>query len=416
MAWTTEIFNPSNGQTIGVTERVLQVTTDEKLNSESNTFTVSCKNINEVHKFHHITIKKDGVPRYSGLILNQRDEMAGYKLTQFKCFDWSFICNIRVVAEKYLSTDAYQGRPDLILKHMFGKYAPELTTNNVDECTTTIEKLDLPYIYLMEAVKKVMKFLPGWYWYADASKDIHFFKGYESNGVTFGPDANGKYNFSVNSLTCDYIGDKAANRIWIVGPEQADPNTIDEYFEGDGVRRYFPLSYKPNYTKVYVGGVLKQSNLESNDDGNQDFLINKNEKVVYNPDYRSPFTGQHRINYRPSKQVIDFFENYPNRVETGLLIERVVKNKDIKDREEARQYGKAEIKRESSDKRIVNLITREDVSIGQRCSINVVINDIERGSWNIVGNFLVTSVSTSITRKETLTDEIFRSVELEEIV
>jgi hypothetical protein len=412
MAWTVEIYNPSNAQTYDVTARTLEITSDEKLGAESNTFKVSCKLIQEVHKFHTINVKKDGVARFAGFIINQSDQDKGMKVTEFTCLDWTYILSNRTVAETYQSTDSFMGRPDLIIKNMIGKAASELTTTNVDVCdVTSIEFLQFPYIQLMEAVAKVMDYIPGWFWYVDALKDFHLFRGYEVDGITFGPDQDGQYNFDIYSLKVDYIGEQQVNRLWIVGAKQAQPNYIDQYFTADGQQRYFSLSYEPNFTEIYIDEVLKNSKLESNDDGVQDFLINKQQKVIFIPDnITTPFTGKIRVHYRPTKQVIDYYENAPNIATYGLY-EKVVKNRDITDKLSARQYGKAEIKRKSTEKRIVNLSTREDAKIGQRCYLNIVVNDPVKGNWNVVGYFLVTAIRTNIT----VVDEV-RTVSLEEII
>lgn len=408
MGWTYEIYNPSTATTVNITSRTTMLQAGEKLDAETNEFKLICKNINSIHKFQIITVKKDGVIKYAGAIINQEDSDKGtYKATQFNAFDWTYIFSNRIVAETYESTDAFLGRPDLIIKDMIANAAPELTVANVDVCdVTSIEFLQFPYVQLMEAVGKVMDYIPGWHFYVDALKDVHLFNQYESDGVTFGPDENGKYNFSIKSLRVQYIGEQQVNRLWIIGAKQAQSAYIEQFYTGDGQQRYFSLAYEPNFTEIYVNDVLMASKLESNDDGAQDFLINKSQRVFFIPDnIVTPFTGAIKVRYRPTKQVIDYFENAPNIATFGLY-EKVVKNKDITDKLSARQFGKAEIKRKAAEKRIVQLTTREDVTIGQRCKLNIVVD-----TWNIVGYFVVASVDSTITPA----DEV-RSVTLEEIV
>lgn len=407
MAWTYEIYDPLTATTYDITNRTLELRATEKLDAETNEFKVICKNINLVHKFHTMTVKKDGVIKYAGYIIIQEDSDKGYKLTQFSCFDWTYIFSNRIVAETYESTDGFAGRPDLIIKDMIATAAPELTVTNVDVCdVTAIEYLQFPYVQLMEAIAKVTDYIPGWHFYVDAEKDVHLFNNYESDGVTFGPDGNGNYNFSIKSLKVQYIGDRQVNKLWIIGAKQAQAAYIEQFYTGDGEQRYFSLAYEPNFTEIYLDGVLKDSLLESNDDGAQDFLINKQQKVFFIPNnIVTPFTGTIKARYRPTKQVIDFFEN-PTSIATYGLYEKVVKNKDITDKLSARQFGKAEIRRKAAQKRIVQLTTREQVSIGQRCELDIVAD-----TWNIAGYFVVLSVDTSVT----LADEV-RSVTLEEIV
>ena len=407
MAWTYEIYDPLTATTYDITSRTLELRAGEKLDAETNEFKVVCRDINLVHKFHTMTVKKDGVVKYAGFIIIQEDSDKIYKHTQFSCFDWTYIFSNRIIADTYESTDAYLGRPDLIIKDMITTAAPELTVVNVDVCdVTAIEYLQFPYVQLMESIAKVMDYIPGWHFYVDPAKDVHLFNNYESVGVTFGPDVNGDYNFSIKSLKVQYIGDRQVNKLWIIGAKQAQAAYIEQFYIGDGSQRYFSLAYEPNFTEIYLDGVLKDSLLESNDDGAQDFLINKQQKVFFIPsNIVTPFTGTIKARYRPTKQVIDYFED-PTNIALYGLYEKVVKNKDITDKLSARQYGKAEIRRKATSKRIVQLTTREEVSIGERCELNIVVDE-----WDIQGYFVVQSVDTSVTPA----DEV-RSVTLEEIV
>lgn len=413
MSWTASIHDPVNVIDHDITARLREVRASEQLGAESNSFRVSCKLIELVHKFHTITIQKGGVTRFAGYIINQTDSDKGVKMTEFECMDWTYVLSNRIVAKSFANNDTFLGQPDLIIKNMLTDGAPEITQTNIQAVSFSIESLQFPYNQLLECIAKVMDYLTDWFWYIDASKDFHLFNRYESTGVTF-DNSTGSYNFLKKSLSVKYLGEKHMNRLWIIGAKQAAASYIDVYFTGDGSQRYFTLPYEPNYTDIYVGGVLKASLLESNDDGAQDFLINKSQKVVFIPDnIVTPFTGTIKVHFRPTIQVIDYYENAPSIATYGLY-EKVIKNKDITDKLSARQFGRAEIKRKSVEKRIVNLQTFEDVKIGQQCPINIV-EDNTKGKWDVVGNFLVRSVDTSISVVESQTFET-RTVELEEII
>lgn len=421
MSWTVEVYDPSIDTTYDITNKTLQINTQEQLGAKSNTFSIRCKLINLIHKFHTITIKEDTVIKYAGTIITQSDEDEINKITAFNCVDWSYIFTHRLIAKIYESDDVFEGRPDLIIKDMIDNGAPEITKNNIQVCNETIDFLEFQYKLMMECTKEVFDFIPDWRWYVDAEKDFHFFRQFETDGVTFGPDAStGDYNFNINSLKIEYIGDQQVNRLWIIGAKQAQSTPIDQYFDADGNERYFNLAYEPNYTNVYLNtvtpydplnDVLMTSKLESNDDGDQDFLINKTQKIFFIPaNIATAFTGKIRINYRPTRQLIDYFENAPN-ISTYGLYEKAIKNKNITDRLGARQFGKAEIRRKSEQKRLVKFKTREDVTIGQRCYLNIVVSDEKKGDWNIVGYFLVRGLTTNISSVD-----VVRSVELEEIL
>jgi hypothetical protein len=210
--------------------------------------------------------------------------------------------------------------------------------------------------------------------------------GCENDGIKVTPAT-----YLFDSLNIDYVGDMVANRVWVVGTKQASPNYIEQYFTGDGQQRYFSLAYEPNFTDIYVNGVLKNSKIEANDDGGQDFLINKTNKVIYIPaNIATPFTGTIKVKYKPTKQVIDYFENATNIKKFGLY-EKVIKNKNITDKQSARQYGKAEINRVSKPSKNLTFTSRSEFKIGERCLV-----DIQQGLWNIQGYYLVTAVRTQI--------------------
>lgn len=407
--FTVEMYDPSTSITTDISSKVLQVSYSERLDNEANSFNLSCINLGGVKKFKFVTVKENGVPRLSGLVLNQRDiatQKPELLKSELSCVDWSYLFTIRVVAQ------IYQNRTmDYILKDIVGKYIPELTCSNVDSSIIVVQNAEFPYIKALEAVKNTLANAYGWHWYVDAAKDVHLFENYEKDGLMLTAA-----NVDTESLEVEYQGEQVANKLWIVGAKQAQAGYIEQFYVGDGQQRYFNLSYEPNYAEVYINGVLKSSRLEQNDDGAQDFLINKKGKVFYIPSYKSTYGSYGspvtiKFRYRPTVQLIDYYENEANRLEVGLLIEAVTKNKDITDRLSARQYGKAEIKRKSRQKRIVKLKTPAALKIGERCRMNIL-----KGVLNISGLFLVTSTSGIIDQRTQTTGIEEKSIELEEII
>lgn len=406
--WQIIIDNPVLG-IYDISDKVLLIGSDENLDNQSNSFTVECKNISGIHKYSKIDISRDRDKIHSGYILNQEDEDQGYKHTNFDCVDWSDILHHRVVAKTYLSDNQFQGRPDLILKDILTSTVPDITMNNIQECPTIIDKIYFPYDTALKSIERILEFMIDWHWFVDANKDFHFFEKYEVDG----PELNAT-NVIDKSLKVQYLGENPANRVWVIGAKQAAIDYLEEFYNGDGQQRIFKLAYEPNFTEIYLNSTLKKSKLESNDDGAQDFLINKGEKVFYIPDNIStPFTGTIKAKYRPTKQIIDYFENYKN-IQTYGLFEKTIKNKDITDKGSARQFGKAEIKRKTESKRILSLSTKADVKIGQRCHVEII-----NKKWDIVGNFLVKSVSKNIEVCNLLDNNaapIISSVTLEELL
>jgi hypothetical protein len=402
VGFTVELYNPITLTTTDISAKVSKVDYAHKLDAENDEFKIACFDLGGVKKFQQVKVKKDGVIILSGIVLNQKDSAHELHIvSELGCMDWSYLFNRRAVAKSYTDKTL-----DYILNDLVASFIPELTTTNVRSSLVTFAgDLLFQYTYAFESIKKIIESAYGWHWYVDALKDVHLFETYETDGVDFTTS-----NIKMDSFSVDYLGDVAANKLWIVGAKQAGTSYIDQYFTGDGQQRYFNLAYEPNYSSIYVGATLKNSKLEQNDDGAQDFLINKKGKVFYIPtNIVTPFTGVIKFRYRPTLQIIDYYENQQAQNEAGILLERIVKNKDITDRLSARQYGKAEIKRKAVQKRIINFITSAEVKVGERCQIDVIQN-----GWDVSGKFLVTAVSGSITAD--LIQSNFKSVDMEEIV
>lgn len=390
MSW---IVNIDNNELV---DKVIRLSIDEELDNQNNQFSLQCKNIDSLYHFKESEVLYNNEKVIGGIVLEQNYSERGIKISNISCIDYNYIFQNRIVIENYtemLLSD--------ILIDLISKYATEFTTNSVRTCNKTIEKFSCNYIPLSEAIRKLLEYAPDYHYYIDGDKDFHLFEFSESSGPVF-QAINGKHNFKRNTLKVNYDASSIVDRVWVVGNKQASTKEISQYYVGDGKQRYFTLAYEPNYTKVYLDNVLKESKLESNDDQAQDFLINKKNKVVYIPDnITTPFSGEIKVTYKPTIQIIDFFEN--TKSDNPYLLEKVIKNKDIVDKMAARQFGKAEIKRTSKVKVTLSFTTREHVKIGQRCYVKI-------DDFNIDGYYLVKKVRTNMVPSDTI-----RSVELEEL-
>jgi hypothetical protein len=373
--WNVEI----NG--IEQSSKAISAAAVNQLDRQNNTFKISCKGINETYHFLECNISIDGKDVASGIVMDYKVKERGIKRTVISCTDHYYIFQHRIVIERYEDMKASD-----ILIHLITKYAPEFSTTFIDDTASIIELFECNYMLLSEAVTKLMAYLPDHHYYIDANRAFHLFEDYEDDGVRF-EKVNGEYNFLHNTLDVSYDATNIVNRVWVIGSKEAAEKEIVQYFTADGLQRYFTLAYEPNYFEIYLDDVLKLSKLDSNDDGLQDFLINKTNKVVYIPaNIATPFTGVVKTVYKPTVQIIDYFENLNS--DNPYLLEKVVKNKDVTDKMSARSFGKAEIRRLESIKTNVCFKTYENVSIGQRCYVNIL-------DFNVDGHFLVKKVSNN---------------------
>ncbi len=379
-----------------VQNKIMGISVSENLGSQNNNYKLRCKEIDKLYHFKELIIQQGNKKRFGGIVLQQDFKDIGIKVCNISATDYNHILQNRIVAENFVNMKIRD-----VLVFLLSKYAPEITTNNLKPCEVILEKISFDYITLSEALKSIMEYIPNWHYYIDQDRDFHLFSVFERNGVSFVKQSNGKYNFLYKTLNVDYSATNIVNRVWIVGSKRAASKEVTQYFLGDGRQRYFNLAYEPNDVAVYVDGEMKEVAIDK-DANNKDFLISKKNKLLYIPEnITTPFIGEIRVVYKPTIQVIDFFEN--TQSENPYLIEKIIKNKNITDKMAARQYGKAEIRRHSKVKTYLKFSTKEDIKIGERCFVKI-------DEYDVNGYFLVTQVNTEINPSETV-----RGVELEEI-
>lgn len=385
------------------TSRTLNVNIAQELAIESNKYTVDCKQLNQIHIDQSLEVKLDSVVKAYGWIVNQNDSLLANKerRSRIESGDYSWFFNYRVVNESYTSKTVEYILTDILTKHV-----PEVAPTYIKASGIVISNIRFNFKPVMAAIQDLLSLVSEWYFYVDQQNKAHFFQRYESDGSELNTT-----NIKADTINATYDRTTAVNRVWIVGAKQADTNYIDQFFTGDGQQRYFTLSYEPNYTDMYVGGVLKNSKLVENDDGAQDFLIDKRNRVVFIPNnIATPFSGTIKAHYRPTVQLIDYFENAQEA--NKKLIEKAIKNQNITDRMEARRFGKAEIKKTAIMRRKISCITTADLSIGQRVYFNInhaILGDLR-------AYYLVKSLSYDINPTTIATGRIEKQIHLEELI
>lgn len=399
MSWKFEISN--HQETIDITSKTLTVSVNSKLGKQTSDFSLECVDLANVYHLSEIRIYQDNVLKYSGIIVNQSDSQRGIKkYSTLQCVDWSHILHFRIIAKQYSEEDVSIGKPDLIIKHIISQSASEFTTNHVKECNNIVQLLRLRYETVFDSLNKILDYLTDWYLYVDQDKDIHFFQHYEETGASF----DERTNIMVDTAKIDYETEELTNRVWILGAKQASYNYEEEYFVGDGKSKIYKIAYEPNDAEAFINDNPANINIKSKDDGQQDFLMDRKEKVIYRPEYKGPIANGDTIKfkYKPTTEIVDFFEA-PNSINNYGLYERVIKNKDLTDKLEARKYGRAALKRTSEIKRLLCFSTREEIKIGQKVNVKMPL-------WNIDGEWLVTGVQTTITPSD-----VIHAVELKEV-
>lgn len=376
-------------------DKVVSASAKAQLDNQNNDFSLKCIGMNDLYHFSECRIQEEGQDIIGGLVMSQSFDDQGLIMGDVSCVDYNYIFQHRMVAKVFSNRTVSD-----ILIELIQEAAPEFTTRHVRQCPKVIPDFTCNYITLSEAIKQLLSYVPEYHYYIDGTKDFHLFQGYETTGPSFSMDEWGRYNFLDQTLSVNYDAEGVIKRVWIIGAKQPGKKEISQFFKGDGQQRYFNLAYKPNDCRIFLNGVLMSSGPESEAKGTEDFLINSDEKIIIIPDtVEIPYEGEIDVRYRPTIQVIEFFEDHKS--DYPFLLEKAVRNKDVTDKMVARQYGKAEVKRAGTMKTYVSLATREPVRVGQKCYVKI-------DEYHIDGQFLVTSVTTQYH----LNDKV-SSVELE---
>lgn len=366
------ISGPSG--TYDITNRTLSASWSRSIGESSSSLDLSCKNIQLNHCMDNVTLTINGELVFSGTIKAQSDEYVelSMKRTQFKCVDDTDKLQRLLVAETFENQTAKQ-----ILTAIRNKYATWLDISNVRDIGGTIESLTINYETFASVIEKLAE-LTGAYWNLSANNELSFFLDNDGNAdFDFNPARILEGSFSLEQTAADI-----ANRVWIIGAKQASPNTIEQTFIGDGNNQFYSLAYVPNYPNVFENNVSKTIEVDKGTNADTDYIYNKKEKVLKRVAGNLPNGLTLRIQYRPTVQVIDYFED-PTSVAINGLYEKAIRDKKITDKAAARKRGRAELKRIKDVIRFAKWNTRSwQVNPGQLTKLTMPLFNVN-SFWRI---------------------------------
>ncbi len=321
--------------TYDITARTLSASWSRSLGESAATLDMDCINIQEYHVMDTVTLTVDGVLCFSGVVKSQAEAYdETVKRVSFQCVDNTDKLYHVIVAETFENKTAKQ-----IITELRNKYAPWLGITNVDDVGGPIEEISFNYEPLAECINKLAE-INGAYWHIDALDRMTFFQeigGFAS--IDFTPD-----RILMNSFSLDYSAVELVNRVWVIGARQSSPTAIEQTFAGDNSNQYFLLAYVPNYPKVYENGVQKTIALAKDEAPTTNYVYNKTEKVLKRVAGNLPSGVTLRIEYQPTVQIIDYFEDTSSVTRYGRY-ERVIRDRKITDKMAARKRGRSELKR-----------------------------------------------------------------------
>jgi hypothetical protein len=404
--YQVEIYNPESGIVVDATSKTLAYQTSEELDKSILDFVINAINIQGVHLFNKLIIKKNEATILTGVIVDQSDaQSSGVKTTTFKCQNNGYYALKRIVAEIYRGKTA-----SFILTHLINKYFPEVSTAMIKQSKAVLSEVKFTYITLEDAIAYIMELMPGWRYYIDNLDRFHFFYRTDDTATAITQDM-----VALDSLSVNYHGVNHYNRVWIVGNKEAAPNTIDVFYLSDAVQKYFgPLPYEPSDLEVFlkVDGEqeIQLTTAVEGESGDFQVIYNAKQRVFFLTD-PTTLVGVLRANFKPVRQFIDYYENVEDIHKRGLM-ERSIKNKDVTNQSETRRYGKSQVEELSVVKRTIQFASDHHdvltVALGDKRFVSIVTN-----LWDISGDFVVTKISRDVSANRDKTEIL--SVEMEEL-
>lgn len=402
---SVSVYDYDSATLIDVSERTQHVSVTEKVDAIS-TVTVSVKDFDETHAFDDVSVTYAGRPIFTGVIESQSDTLRGghtlYRYSVLNGSDFALKFENRIVNRIYENVYI-----ETIIADLLSSYSVGITGNNVRPTYKTIDRIVFQYTTLMECIRQLAE-IAGWRWYVDANRDLHFFDVDEGAGnITFSTTTAGGLKRNILRDTIEMsteINDKTANRVWVVGAKQASPAYTEQFWTGDGNNAVFTTAFIPNYPEVYENGVPKTIEADRGAMSDKNYVYDKKNRVLKRNAGALPAGVTLRFRYRPTVQVIDYFEDSASIAKYGIY-EKAVRDKTITEKLAARARGRAELKRRSNAIQRISFDTRElNVERGKR--YRVVIPEI-----GLDAHMLCVSVTTNIAAPDDV--NVMKTVELE---
>jgi hypothetical protein len=411
------VYDADVAQTIDVTEQIQSIQITAKMDAVS-TMRADVRGLTATHAFDDVTVSYTGGALFSGIIQSQSDSLrGGSQLNRFSTWetkDSTLRLENRIINRIYTDSSV-----ESIIASLLIEYPCGITGNHVRATNKIVEQIAFRYITLLAAIKQLAE-ITGWRWFVDADKDLHFFDTDEGvDSTVFSTSTTGGLLRNIQSGSIELaseIDDRTANRVWVIGARTASATMNTQSFTQSG-ERIFKLGFTPRNYQVFENGVLVDSQYikldtsENEANVNTKYLINLPNQVLRIPDSRQPLVvnGVHtlKITYNPEVQIADYFED-PSSIVINGIYEKAILDKDINEKLAARQRGRAELRRRSTENRTITFDTRE-MSVHRGKKYRLVIPEL-----NIDSYWLCIGVSTTISAPEAA--NIIKSIELEEVM
>ena len=296
--------------------------------------------------------------------------------------------------DRTVEPEVYDNLPaGSIVKDIINKYTDDITVNNVDNSSTTIQRITFNHTPVFDAVKKLAD-LAGYSFYIDNDKDLHFKeKSTDSSGYTFD-------NSNVINANIKQRRDTVFNEIWVYGDRYLS-SLKEEFTAGSPLGgSVFDLTYKPHNTRVDIGSPITSFTrqkggiygLNEIPSSGTDYLVNYNDRQIIfisgtSLGYSSiPSSGNFvTVNFDRSLPIIKVGRDNNSIAKYGKRIKKIV-DKELRDPATAQDRLVYELN-ENNEPKIEGLVDIKgivDITPTQTAIINLPHQGINNKTYEIL--------------------------------
>lgn len=292
----------------------------------------------------------------------------------------SLLQNFTVEPEVYNNTEV-----SVIVEDIIDKYAPGITTTNVQVTSKTMTRIVFLQKNVYDAIKELAEFA-GYYFFVDTNSDLNFAPAAAvDSGLTFN-------NTNVTEADFEESDDELWNRIYVYGDRILTGH--QDILTGDG-GSVFTLTYRPHNTTVTIsgnrrlsGGIFEMADPVSNI---WQYLVNfDSRQLIFTSGTRA---GNNLIGSGGSF-IVDYFRDVPivkvaqdtSSQELYGIRTKLVINKEIKDPRQAVDVAQNQLEQFSEPvfEGRLKLFDVFSVTPGQLATINLPNEGITSTRYTII--------------------------------
>lgn len=300
---------------------------------------------------------EDSTVIFGGVIVSvQKEAITKSSESSYRTYVYSVECSdYQKLLDRYLINNSYTSQTcKQIIDDLVANYtdpAIGFTTTSVST-GPTITKATFSYRRVSDAITELAD-LVEYDWYVDESKVIHFFQRETIPAPLDISDTTLVESVNSFSLTPDYT--QVRNRVYVRGGTY-DSAAYTESFTADGLRRSWPLAFKPSGLSITVGGVAKTVAVDhlNPDDGTYQYFYNYLEQYVRCAENvgttPTPADGVTiAVTYTYQVPIIIMAENLASQTAIAAIeggtgrYEHIIKDETITTLDEARSVGEMEV-------------------------------------------------------------------------